>query len=250
MTPFCFTHLVTSIESLKLASSLACSRFTPCQLPEIGLFGHHCDGTSTAHLCRIFCRPNPDSNPSSSRPRLTHANPGLRRDAGSFALALPIGQLRQLVTVRATTEILERQGFASGPLAKRIPRPCDSSRRGPARHRTVHRQQPCARWAGQQSWCLPALGRHLGVSIGRAPGTRIACRQATHRPPRRSQPAGDNARPVGASLLAITHPVGASLLAIACGGKGAGTERSIACRQAPDMDRPVNRCSDVSSSVS
>jgi len=35
LTPFCFTHLVTSINPLKLASTLACSRFTHCQLPEI-----------------------------------------------------------------------------------------------------------------------------------------------------------------------------------------------------------------------
>jgi glycosyltransferase involved in cell wall biosynthesis len=36
LTPFCFTHLVTPINPLKLAFSLACSRFTQCQLPEIG----------------------------------------------------------------------------------------------------------------------------------------------------------------------------------------------------------------------
>jgi hypothetical protein len=36
LTPFCFTHLVTPINPLKLASSLACSRFTQCQLSEIG----------------------------------------------------------------------------------------------------------------------------------------------------------------------------------------------------------------------
>ena len=36
LTPFCFTHLVTSTNSLKLAPSLACSRFMRRQLPEIG----------------------------------------------------------------------------------------------------------------------------------------------------------------------------------------------------------------------
>ena len=35
--PFCFTHLVTSVNPLTLATSLACSRFRLCQLPEIGL---------------------------------------------------------------------------------------------------------------------------------------------------------------------------------------------------------------------
>ena len=39
LTPFCFTHLVTPINPLKLAPSLACSRFRSCQLPEIGLSG-------------------------------------------------------------------------------------------------------------------------------------------------------------------------------------------------------------------
>ena len=34
--PFCFTHLVTPANSLKLAPSLACSRVTWLQLPEIG----------------------------------------------------------------------------------------------------------------------------------------------------------------------------------------------------------------------
>jgi predicted O-linked N-acetylglucosamine transferase (SPINDLY family) len=40
LTPFCFTHLVTSTNPLKLAPSLACSPFTHCQLPEIGLFSN------------------------------------------------------------------------------------------------------------------------------------------------------------------------------------------------------------------
>ena len=37
LTPLCFTHLVTSINPLKLPPGLAYSRFRPCQLPEIGL---------------------------------------------------------------------------------------------------------------------------------------------------------------------------------------------------------------------
>ena len=36
LTSFGFTHLVTSVNPLKLALSLACSRFTWLQLPEIG----------------------------------------------------------------------------------------------------------------------------------------------------------------------------------------------------------------------
>jgi hypothetical protein len=36
LTPFGFTHLVTSMSSLKLAPSLACGRFTRRQLLEIG----------------------------------------------------------------------------------------------------------------------------------------------------------------------------------------------------------------------
>ena len=36
MTPFCFTHLVTSTNPLKLAPSLACGPFTLYQLPKIG----------------------------------------------------------------------------------------------------------------------------------------------------------------------------------------------------------------------
>jgi hypothetical protein len=36
LTSFCFTHLVTSIDPLKLAPSLACGRFKTGQLPEIG----------------------------------------------------------------------------------------------------------------------------------------------------------------------------------------------------------------------
>jgi predicted nucleic acid-binding protein len=37
LAPFGFTHLVTSVNTLKLATSLACRRFVRLQLPEIGL---------------------------------------------------------------------------------------------------------------------------------------------------------------------------------------------------------------------
>ncbi len=40
LTPFCFTHLVTSVNPLKLAPSLACSRFVRLQLLEIGSYTH------------------------------------------------------------------------------------------------------------------------------------------------------------------------------------------------------------------
>jgi len=36
LAPFGFTHLVTSVNPLKLATSLACRRFVRLQLPEIG----------------------------------------------------------------------------------------------------------------------------------------------------------------------------------------------------------------------
>ncbi|WP_396435889.1 hypothetical protein, partial [Limnohabitans sp.] len=53
LASFGFTHLVTSVNPLKLATSLACGRFMQRQLPEIGsiatsLFDDNCLGRRVA----------------------------------------------------------------------------------------------------------------------------------------------------------------------------------------------------------